>query len=286
MGILNQHYKIIRYGSGVKYSVLCFAPLNALTEDYVRVLYEPLLSLLKSEAACYILHMSLYETEDIQAETASAIEELKEELQGREILLLGWCSGGVLSLKAAEILENCGMTVKSVLMLDTFEPGYIMQVQNEKRLSLDGLSFPAYHVHSFLLQMDSQQPYFKSNQCLRDIHALRDGELADYIYMHLKHLGFSREMVSKFLYRNIELTLHVDSRSEKLLEGVSLRPCRCRVVLVKAERESGGTDDFLGWRELLGNQVLLLQSPYTHDTMMIEENVMAIVQVIEEILEG
>lgn len=286
MDIVNQHYKIISYGSGVTYSVLCFAPLNALTEDYVRALYEPLLSLLKADAACYILHMSLYEIEDIQAEMASAIEDLKEELSGREILLLGWCSGGVLSLKAAEILEGCGMAVKSVLMLDTFEPGYITRVQNEKRLSLNGLLFPAYHIHSFLLQMDSQQPYFKSNQCLRDIQALRDEELEEYVYIHLKHLGFSKEMLSRFLYRNIELILNVDARSEKLLAEVSLSQARCGAVLVKAERNSGDTDDYLGWRELLGNQILLLQSPYAHDTMLIEENVGAIVQVIEEILEG
>lgn len=285
MSILNQHYKIISYGSGIKFSILCFAPLNALTEDYVRAIYEPLLLSLKLEATCYIVQMSLYEIEDIQTEVESVVESLTEELRGKEILLTGWCSGGVLALKAAEILEACGIAVKRVLMLDTFEPGYIMRVQNEKRLSLNGLLFPAYYIHSFLLQMDEHQPYFKSNQCLSDIHALGDENLQDYIYTHLKHLGFSKEMLTRFLYRNIELILNVDAQSVELLTDISLRQSACSVVLMKAERESGGADTYLGWEELLGKKLTLLQSSYTHDTMLIEENVMEIVQTIEEILE-
>lgn len=286
MSILNQHYKIISYGSGIKYSILCFAPLNALTEDYVRSLYEPLLSSLKLEVTCYIVQMSLYEIEDIQTEMEDVIENLTEKLTGKEMLLTGWCSGGVLAMKGAEILENCGIAVKCVLMLDTFEPGYVMRVQNEKRFSLDGLLFPAYYIHSFLLQMDNRQPYFKSNQCLSDIHALRDEDLLDYVYIHLTHLGFSKEMVTRFLYRNIELILNVDAQSAEILTGIYLRKSECRVVLMKAEREGGGTDTYLGWKELLGHQLSLIQSPYTHDTMLLEENVAVIVKVIEEILEG
>lgn len=286
MSKLNEHYKIVKYGSDVKHCIVCFAPLNALTEDYVKAIYGPLLSSLKLKAACYILQMSSYEIEDMQAVLETAMEGLAGELTGKEILLTGWCSGGVLALKCAEILENCGIAVKQVLMLDTFEPGYVLQVQNEKRLSLNDLLFPAYYIHSFLLQMDGRQPYFKSNQCLRDIHVLRDEELQDYLYAHLKHLGFSKEMIVRFLYRNIELILNIDAQSEKLLGGISLKKSRCRVILIKAEREGGGTDDYLGWRKLLGDQLSLLQSPYTHDTMLLEENVMAIAQVIEDILEG
>lgn len=189
-------------------------------------------------------------------------------------------------MKGAEILENCGITIKQILMLDTFEPEYIMHVQKDKRLSLDGLLFPAYYIHSFLLQMDCQQPYFKSNQCLRDIHELRDEEVKDYVYDHLKYLGFSKEMVIRFLFRNIELNLNVDIESTGLLNNISLKKSRCGVMLIKAEREDRDTDDYLGWKNLLGEQISLRQSAYTHDTMLLEENVAGIVQVVEEILEG
>lgn len=283
---MNQHYKIMRYGLHNKYSILWFAPLNALTEEYVKTLYEPLLYSLRSDVTCYIVQMSLFETEDIQAEIKAAVGSLADELAGEKILLSGWCSGGVLALKGAEILEDCGITVKQILMLDTFEPEYIMRVQKEKRLSLDGLLFPAYYIHSFLLQMDSQQPYFKSNQCLRDIHGLRDEDVKDYVYVHLKYLGFSKEMVIRFLYRNIELNLNVDTESAGLLTDIALKKSRRRVTLIKAEREDRDIDDYLGWKNLLGEQISLLQSVYTHDTMLLEGNVAGIAQVIEEILEG
>ena len=119
---MNQHYKIMRYDLRSQYCILWFSPLNALTEEYVKTLYNPLLSSLKSYVTCYLVQMSLFETEDIQAEIKAAVESLAEELAGKKILLSGWCSGGVLALKGAEILENCGITIKQILMLDTFEP--------------------------------------------------------------------------------------------------------------------------------------------------------------------
>lgn len=283
---MNQYYKIMRYDLHSQYCILWFAPLNALTEEYVKTLYEPLIFSLKSDVTCYIVQMSLFETKDIYEEINAVVESLAGEIAGKKILLSGWCSGGVLALKGAEILEKRRITIKQILMLDTFEPKYIMRVQKEKRLSLDGLLFPAYYIHSFLLQMDNQQLYFKSKQCLRDIHELRNEEIEEYVYAQLKHLGFSKEMVIRFLYRNMELNLNVDTESTRLLNNISLKKSRCRVMLIKAEHEDRDIDDYLGWKNLLGEQISLIQSDYTHDTMLLEENIAGIMQAIEGILEG
>lgn len=81
---MNQHYKIMRYDLRSQYCILWFSPLNALTEEYVKTLYNPLLSSLKSYVTCYLVQMSLFETEDIQAEIKAAVESLAEELAGKK----------------------------------------------------------------------------------------------------------------------------------------------------------------------------------------------------------
>lgn len=275
----------VRKGS-TNQCIICFAPLNSLTSEYVKDLYNPLISRCDENISAYIMQLNLLS----QHSFADYIKECKNIIENsvieKDYVFIGWCSGGVFAVNIANMFTETGKEIKHVVLLDTYEPQYLKTLTTQKVYTINNISFPAYYIHSFLLQMDKKNKYFESNECLREINNMTSETISNFVNEKLSYLGYSEKLIDKMLQKNIILNIKTENMAQELLNQTYCQSYKGEVTIVNVQSYlDGEMDQYLGWKGILKGKVKLKHNNYTHDTMMLKTNVADIAAIIHNILE-
>jgi thioesterase domain-containing protein/acyl carrier protein len=223
---------------------------------------------------------------DMQERVANYVREIRAVQPHGPYSLMGWCAAGPLTVEVARQLIEAGETVGSVILFDSWLPGYLSSVQQE---ATNGSPAPRWnriraklHRHGEKMQplTTRQRIQYLRNAVAHFLLNRRNRFFIDHWSALNALANRFRAPLPQFMY-NTTLTTFAALNA--------YRPQRVpiRLTLIRAQEESEvlGASPDCGWEQVAMHGVEVLWAPGDHETMFVGDKLEVTAELVRRSLQ-
>jgi amino acid adenylation domain-containing protein len=209
---------------------------------------------------------SLAEMQSVEARAATYVKEILRTYSNGPLLLTGWCAAGSLTLEIARQLHALGRQVGLVALLDAERPGYQARVRGYRAAQL--MASLRFHRHRLRKVKRGQKFSYLQGVLLH----LRDS-LLEALFMH--HYRLLLRLQRRFAFSLSDALFDNDWSRVAVLQNYAPVNYPGKVILFRAldVPQISGSDETLGWKEIVDDGVEVIYVPGDHESMFRHPNV-------------
>lgn len=252
------------------------------------LIYEAMRRVLGEDRPLYGLR-EIDRDDDITIEDRAGlyVREIRSVNSPAPYYIGGWCAAGPLAVETARQLIEAGERVSSVVLFDSWHPGYAAKFAEDQRTN-PNMGFRAvlrrkYHFHHMELRTLSMSGRLRY---ISDAVAMKIRSSRQKFY--LKHWALAER-----LFRTLGIPLPQFMHNVSLKTLVAVREFRGKpfagnITLIRAEESPylPQADPACGWNQVATHGVDVHFTPGTHESMFLEPHLSALGKLLERCLEG
>jgi thioesterase domain-containing protein len=200
---------------------------------------------------------------------------------------MGWCAAGPLTVEVARHLIDAGESVASVILFDSWLPGYLSSVGGAKESGARVSRWRGLHAklrrHSEKMQTLS---IAQRAQYLRA--AVARYALNRRNRFFIRHWSTFNALATRFRLPLPQFMYNTTLTTFAAMNAYRPQPVPIRLSLIRAHEtpEILGASPGCGWEQVAANGVEVLWAPGDHETMFLGEYLKATTALIRRCLEG
>lgn len=251
------------------------------------LLYQGLSSALGDDQPFYGLR-ELEQDGDLTIEerVRNYVREIRRIQPSGPYAVAGWCAAGPLTVEVARQLSDAGEAMQSVILFDSWLPGYIESVEERKRgsgglLSGSALRSRLHHLRSKTTGLSlSRKLDYVRNSVRRIVREGRDR-------LFIRHWERLHQISSRFHVPLPQFMYNTSLKTFAALRQYREQPLPIHMTLVRAsdEREVHGAGPACGWDRVAQHGVKVLWAPGSHETMFAGRNLDATAELVRASLD-
>ncbi|MGI8773068.1 MAG: condensation domain-containing protein [Acidobacteriaceae bacterium] len=209
----------------------------------------------------------------IQERVSNYVREIRRIQPCGPYAVAGWCAAGPLTVEVARQLMDAGETVLSVILFDSWLPGYLESVEGARGRS--GWLLNAANIRSRFNHFRSKTAGLSAWRTMKyvqgSIHRIaREGR--DRLF--IRHWNRLHQLSTRFHLTLPQFMYNTSLKTFATLQQYREEPLPLHLTLVRASdaREVKGAGLACGWDRVAQNGVDVLWAPGSHETMFIGKN--------------
>jgi thioesterase domain-containing protein len=222
----------------------------------------------------------------IEKRVASYVEAIRSVQPHGPYYIGGWCAAGPLTVEMARQLMNAGETVASLILFDSWRPGYAEQLTAElathgKTNWLTRTKWKyAFHAKRLRTLTTPGKVKYVWAAALHKASNLRD-------LLYLKHWATARWLSKQFGFALPHFMHNISLDTLNSVAQYKGEPFPCRITLMRAteSQQIPGADAACGWAQIATGGVEVVWAPGNHESMFKEPNLSVVGKMISGLLE-
>lgn len=223
---------------------------------------------------------------DIRERVENYAREIRAVQPQGPYSLMGWCAAGPLTVELARHLINAGEPVASVILFDSWLPGYLRSVEtsqseNSMRRRWENLAGKLRHHRDKTrrLNLPQQLRYYRG--------ALVHGVLTRRDRFFIRHWALMNVLAKRFRLPLPQFMYNTSLTTFAAMDAYQPHPVPVRLTLIRASdtREIAGASPACGWEKVAMHGVDVLWAPGDHETMFLGEHLEVTTEMVRRCLE-
>jgi thioesterase domain-containing protein len=222
----------------------------------------------------------------LQERVTSYIQAMRSIQPTGPYYIGGWCAAGPLAVEAARQLIEAGEQVGTVVLFDSWRPGYVEEVttrqSNDANRSMTSSISRKYEFHA--AKMRSMSLRGKLGY-LRRALGHKVARTRDALYQ--KHWALAGWLSRRFGIALPDFMHNISLDTLNSIRQFRIDPFTCRFTLIRAMEEPDipGSSVHCGWGDVATQGVEVLWSPGNHESMFKEPQLSIVGKMFRECLE-
>ncbi len=209
----------------------------------------------------------------IQERVTNYVREIRRIQPHGPYAVAGWCAAGPLTVEVARQLTDAGETMQSVILFDSWLPGYVESVEGAKtgsgrHLKAANLRSRFEHFRGKTAGLSAWRTMQYTQRSLRRM--VREGR--DRLF--IRHWSRLHQLSTRFHLALPQFMYNTSLKTFAALQQYREQPLPIHLTLVRASdaREIAGAGLACGWDRVAQNGVSVLWAPGSHETMFVGKN--------------
>lgn len=255
--------------------VLLFSSMLGRTQEYSKDTFKELVDGIKSNSIFYINYDN-----KVNKKFQNLCQEIVESVEWnkyKKIILVGWCNGGYIAYRVAEMLEKKYQRIAdAVVLLDCYHPAYLqghtyLNNSNQEYLQL---------IQSLLKTMLPEDKSITNGDFINTAISLSKQEVQELVIKKLSKL-FDKKTTLNLMNKYLMLHEEAVKEADYFFEDMTIHKSDIAIVLATSNPEE--MENALGWEKAQIKKRILTEG--NHLTMLSKPYVDKIIDAVNEILQ-
>ncbi len=216
---------------------------------------------------------------------ANYVREIRAVQPHGPYSVMGWCAAGPLTVEVARHLIEAGETMASVILFDSWLPGYLTGVESVKA---NGSFAPKFNgIRSKLRRHNEKMSSLSVGQRMQYMRgAAGRFLLSKRNRFFIRHWSAINVLANRFHMPLPQFMYNTTLNTFAALHAYRARPVPIRLTLIRAHdtREVPGASAACGWEQVAMHGVDVLWAPGDHETMFLGEKLEATTELVRRCL--
>jgi thioesterase domain-containing protein len=223
----------------------------------------------------------------MEQRVANYVREIRTVQAHGPYSVMGWCAAGPLTVEVARHLLEAGETVDSVILFDSWLPGYLSRVENAGQTSVRRSQW-----HTVLAKLqrhrEKMQPLSTSQRLQYIRSAVMRYALARRNRYFIRHWSTFNTLATRFRLELPQFMYNTTLTTFAAMSAYRPQPVPIHLSLIRARdmRDVAGASEACGWEQVATQGVEVLWAPGDHETMFLGDNLKATTALIRHCLDG
>ena len=222
----------------------------------------------------------------MQQRVTNYVREIREAHPHGPYSVMGWCAAGPLTVEVARQLLEAGETISSVILFDSWLPGYLNSVED---VTSSGSFLPKFHgIRSKLRRHNEKMSPLSLGQRVRYVrNAAVRYALNSRNRFFIQHWSGINMLAARFHLPLPQFMYNTTLTTFAALNAYRPHPVPIRLTLIRAHdtREVPGASAACGWEQVAMHGVDVLWAPGDHETMFLGEKLEATTELVRRCLQ-
>ncbi len=223
---------------------------------------------------------------DMRERVANYAREIRAIQPHGPYSVMGWCAAGPLTVELARHLIAAGEPVASVILFDSWLPGYLRSVETGQsddslRRRWQTLTGKVHHHQDKMrgLTLPQRLRYFRSTAA--------HGVLVRRDRFFIRHWGMMNMLATRFRLPLPQFMYNTSLTTFAAMNAYQPQPVPVRLTLIRASdtRDVPGASAACGWEKVAMHGVDVLWAPGDHETMFLGEHLEVTTEMVRRCLE-
>lgn len=223
----------------------------------------------------------------MQQRVANYVREIRSVQPHGPYSVMGWCAAGPLTVEVARSLIEAGESVTSVILFDSWLPGYLNSVEGTRE---HGVQLSRWRtLRNKLRRHNEKMRTLSMAQRLQYLRAaVARYALSRRNRFFIRHWSNLNILATRFRLPLPQFMYNTTLTTFAAMSAYHPQQVTVRLNLIRAHdsREILGASPGCGWEQVATQGVEVLWAPGDHETMFLGENLQATTALIRHCLEG
>ncbi len=223
----------------------------------------------------------------MQQRVVNYVREIRSVQPHGPYSVMGWCAAGPLTVEVARHLIEAGESVTSVILFDSWLPGYLNSVEGTREHGAPVSRWGTLrtklrrHNQKMLTLSMAQRPQYLRAAVARYALSRRNR-------FFIRHWSTLNVLATRFRLSLPQFMYNTTLTTFAAMNAYHPQPVPIRLNLIRAHdsREILGASPGCGWEQVATQGVEVLWAPGDHETMFLGENLQATTALIRHCLDG
>lgn len=223
----------------------------------------------------------------MQQRVVNYVREIRSVQPHGPYSVMGWCAAGPLTVEVARHLIDAGESVTSVILFDSWLPGYLSSVEGTREHGAPVSRWGTLrtklrrHNQKMLTLSLAQRPRYLRAAVARYALSRRNR-------FFIRHWSTLNVLATRFRLSLPQFMYNTTLTTFAAMNAYHPQPVPIRLNLIRAHdsREILGASPGCGWEQVATRGVEVLWAPGDHETMFLGENLQATTALIRHCLDG